>query len=150
MALYRQIMLATMNTLPHFFFPLSSSFCPLLLFPLPFTSSLLSLSLSHSLSLSFLPLPPLSPSPSLPLTNRSKCDQLTKVIEQLEQERGVASKRASRLQDELQRVQQVSDAEHNITILAHCLHVFICMYNARIESTCTMYNVVMPLCVCAS
>ena len=30
------------------------------------------------------------------------------MIEQLEQERGVASKRARRLQDELQRVQQVS------------------------------------------
>ena len=30
------------------------------------------------------------------------------VIEQLEQERGVASKRARRLQDELQKVQQVT------------------------------------------
>ena len=40
-------------------------------------------------------------------SNRSTCDQLNKVIEQLEQERGVASKRARRLQDELQRVQQV-------------------------------------------
>ena len=39
---------------------------------------------------------------------RSTCEELKVVIEQLEQERGVASKRARRLQDELQKVQQVS------------------------------------------
>ena len=60
----------------------------------PFLSPLSPLSLPSSLS------------PS-PLPYRSTCDQLSKVIEQLEQDRGVASKRARRLQDELQRVQQV-------------------------------------------
>lgn len=39
---------------------------------------------------------------------RSTCEELKVVIEQLEQERGVASKRARRLQDELQKVQQVT------------------------------------------
>ena len=38
----------------------------------------------------------------------STCEELKVVIEQLEQERGVACKRARRLQDELQKVQQVS------------------------------------------
>ena len=41
------------------------------------------------------------------LSLRSSCEQLSKVIEQLEQDRGVASKRARRLQDDLQRVQEV-------------------------------------------
>ena len=40
---------------------------------------------------------------------RSTCEELKLVIEQLEQERGVACKRGRRLQDELHRVQQVNN-----------------------------------------
>ena len=55
---------------------------------------------------------------------------MSNVIEQLEQERGVASKRARRLQEELQRVQEVPSIY---------LYIHIHIYTCTCTYTCTYY-----------